>query len=622
MDAAVGPAHEPARTAPDAPTVEAGSTVKSAPIALSSKTCAEAVLLVTLVAVPALLNPFGVAVFEPLKSSFVRVAAALAACAWLDYRTMRGDRWITGAAIGFVAAMTVSTMLSIEFALSVFGSLSRGMGLLTLLAGLVLMLVGADLWTEPRRRERAVTALLLGAIVPCAYLVVQRLGRDPISWNALGAPGSTLASPTFLAGYLVMLAPLALYRVVAGARAGLEGGWTTSAVYASWLALLLVIGGSIAQSTIRGALLGLTAGTLAFALLQRRPNKAVAAGVLAFLALAVGLAVSFTGGTGVLGIARFLRIGAGVDSSTERLIVWRDALRLPLTDGLRMLVGYGPEMQAAALEHGESTVRLTQNQQWDRAHNLVLDTWLTGGLLGVAALLVLVAVTIVALVHKRQTPLTAAVFAALIGHLVDVSFAFQTVVTGTLFWVLLGLAASFTSRSPMLRRALSAKLVVPIGAACLALLPLLAAPAIGDAIYGAGQRAQQRGDYRAAAALDESAARWLGWLEEPPRAAGLAWLQVANRRADDDALRSAERDLVQAARRAAALPTPHVRLLRLYLSRDQLNDAEAACQAALAAGPFRATAWDACADVSRRAGRTDEARERLDRADSLRQPIR
>jgi Tfp pilus assembly protein PilF len=65
-----------------------------------------------------------------------------------------------------------------------------------------------------------------------------------------------------------------------------------------------------------------------------------------------------------------------------------------------------------------------------------------------------------------------------------------------------------------------------------------------------------------------------------------------------------------------------VRLLRMYLSRDRLTDAEAACQQALAAGPFRATAWEACADVSSRAGRTDEARERRDRANSLRQPIR
>ncbi|HET6317168.1 MAG TPA: O-antigen ligase family protein [Chloroflexota bacterium] len=579
-------------------------------------------LLVTLVTLPALVNPLGAAAFEPLKSSFVRVAAALAGCAWLGYRTRRGDRWITRAAIAFVASVTVSTVLSSQPLLSVFGSLSRGMGWLTVLAGLVLMLVGADLWTEPRRRERAVNAMLLGAAVPCAYVVVQRLGRDPINWDALGAPGSTLASPTFLAGYLVILAPLALYRVVDRARQAQSGGWGSSVRYAGWLGLLLVIGGAIAQSTIRGALLGLVAGTLTFALLVGRSSKAALAGALMFLALAVALAVSLTGAAGVLGIARFLRIGGSIDSSSERLTVWRDALTLPLPDGLRALIGFGPEMQAAVLEHGESTVRLTQNQQWDRAHNLVLDTWLTGGLVGIAALLALLVVTVVTLVRKRRELLAAAVLGALVGHLVDVSFAFQTVVSGTLFWVVLGLAASFRTPSATPRRALNTWLAISLGAMCLALLPLLAAPAIGDAIYGAGRRALQRGDFRTAAALDESAAHWLGWLEEPIRAAGLAWLQVATRRADDNAASNAERDLVEAVRRGAALPTPHVRLLRMYLSRDRLTDAEAACQQALAAGPFRATAWEACADVSSRAGRTDEARERRDRANSLRQPIR
>ena len=36
-------------------------------------------------------------------------------------------------------------------------------------------------------------------------------------------------------------------------------------------------------------------------------------------------------------------------------------------------------------EHAEATIRRTPVELWDRAHNLLLDTWLTGGLIGVAA---------------------------------------------------------------------------------------------------------------------------------------------------------------------------------------------------------------------------------------------
>jgi O-antigen ligase len=617
VDAAVATALEPAA-------VTASPRTRS--LAATASGLAEGVLLVTLVALPALVNPLGVAAFEPLKSSFVRVAAALAACAWLGYQSRRADRRITVAALAFVAVSGVSTALSIDPAESLFGTFSRGMGWLTLAAGLVLALVSADLWTDPRRRERAVSALLLGAIVPCAYLVVQRLGRDPINWNALGAPGSTLASPTFLAGYLVVLAPLALYRVLATARTASSGGWPGTLRYAGWLALLLVIGGTIAQSTIRGALLGLVAGTLTFALLMGRPGRAVLLASLAFLALAVALAVSLTGGAGVQGISRFLSIGGSIDSSTERLVVWPDALRQPLGDGLRAAIGFGPETQASVLEHAESTVRLSQNEQWDRAHNLLLDTWLTGGGAGVIALLALLGVVGWTLFRQRKTLLAAAVLGALVGHVVDVSFSFQTVVTGTLFWVLAGLAASFPSTAPttseasVARRPLGPRWALLAGAACLALLPVLAAPAIGDALYGAGRRALARGDAQTAATLDEQAAFWMAWLEEPARAAGLAWLQVASRRSDRDAAARAESSLLDAARRAPGLPTPRVRLLRLYLSRNQLAEAEAACQDALVAGPYRVSVWTACADVSAQRGLGDEQNQRRARADVLRVP--
>ncbi len=593
---------------------------------------AEAVVLVLLVALPAVLNPAGAAAFEPLKSSLVRVAALIALIGWLAARGPGGVVRLPIARAGLVVlgVMAISTAASVEPALSLLGSFDRGMGWLTLAAGVALMLVGADLWTDPRRRERAISALLISAVVPCAYLIVQRLGRDPIPWSSLGAPGSTLGSPTFLAGYLVMLAPLALYRVVGGAQTLLAADRTIGAAgyaaYAGWLALLLVIGGTVAQSTIRGALLGLVAGTLAFTLLLGRPGKAALAGALAFLVLALGLAVTATGGTGVQSISRFLRVASGGDSSTERLVVWRDALVLPLSDPLRAVFGFGPESQVAVLERAEATVRLTQNQQWDRVHNLFLDTWLSGGAVGLIALLALVGGTVWSLARTKRALLAAAVLGALIGHLVEVSFAFHTVVTGTLFWVLIGLAASLTAgpgqqRQPrhFLRLATPSKLLAAV--ACLGLVPLLAAPAVGDAIYGAGRSELQAGDARGAAMLDETASAWLPWVEEPIRAAGLAWQQVATRQNDSAARARAESDLLEAARRAPSEPTPQVRLLRLYLLREQLTEAEAACTQALELGPYRAVVWDACADVSARRGLTGEAQERRARAEALRQPL-
>jgi hypothetical protein len=301
----------------------------------------------------------------------------------------------------------------------------------------------------------------------------------------------------------------------------------------------------------------------------------------------------------------------------ERLTVWGDALRIPLADPGRTIVGFGPETQAAVLERGEATVRLTQNQQWDRAHDLLLDTWLTGGLVGVAALLMLIGSAfwgVLSMPGRGLLPAT--ILAALVGHLVEASFAFHTVVTGAWLWVVLGLAASLTPHKVHSASPVRPALVFFATGAGLLLLPLMVAPAVADALYGAARRA----NLEVGAGLEEAAASWAPWVEELPRAAGLDWLQVANRRNDAAVLERAEADLREAAARASYEPLPHLRLVRLYLTRGDFVAAEEACKAALDAGPYRTAVWDACADVSAARGLSDEAPVRRARGEDLRQP--
>ena len=563
--------------------------------------CAEVVALALLVVVPAAFNPAGALAFEPLKASLLRAGAALILAGWLVWRA--GDRStvdvarhpIVRAALAVLAVGALSTVLSVQPSLSFFGTFDRGMGWLTLAAGVVLLVVGADLWTDDRRRERVISALLLGSLAPCAYLFVQRIGRDPINWGALGAPGSTLGSPTLLGGYLVLVAPFGLYRVFARARTVHTGDTRAIVAYAGWLSVLLVIGAVLVQTTIRGPLLGLIAAALAFAALRERPGRWAVLATLGFVALIVLLAAAATGGAGIQSLGRFLRVAASGDSSVERLVVWRDALGLPLGEPLRALVGFGGEAQAIAFERAEATVRLTQNQQWDRAHNLVLDTWLTGGVVGVLALVALLGTVALTLrpAHRERPLLVAAILAAVIGHVVEASFAFETPTSSMVFWVVLGLAASLSPRPGRAELRFGA----PLGLLALLVAPLLVTPAVGDALYGAG--------------FSRAASQWVPWAEEPIRAAGLA-----RARASD--FEQADADLREAARRAPNLPTPHVRLLRLYLGRDRLDDAETECQAALASGPYRATVWDACGDVSARAGAVDEVKSRRARAEQLR----
>ena len=584
---------------------------------------AEAILLVLLVVLPAAIDPAGVLAIEPIKASLLRASAALLAAAWLADRLTGAPRVDVGAhpviraGLALVGFAAISTALSIEPALSLFGSFDRGMGWLNLAAGAVLLVVTADLLSDARRRERAIGALLLGAIVPCGYMLVQSVGLDPINWGTRGTPGSTLGSPTFLGGYLVMLAPFAAYRVVAGARSALHGG--PSLAYAGWLALLLVMCVVVLLTTIRAPLLGLSAGSITFAALargRRGIGRKELASAAAVLVAAGALAVATGGITGLRGFERFLSIGGAVDSSSQRLTVWQESVAALLGDPARLVFGYGDETQAVVFEHREAIVRRTPVELWDRAHDLALDSWLTHGLVGLAALVAVIwfALREAWFARASGSLVASAVFAALLGHVAEVSFAFHSVVTGALFWVLLGMAASLRPR--WLRKPIGQSVRLAGAAVVAALLagPLLMAPAMADFAYGMARRS----NFEVGAQLEEQAAAWVPWVEELPRMAGLDWLQVANRRGDQQAAARAEQDLREAAERAPLAPEPQVRLARLYLGRGELDAAEAACAPAIANGPYRATVWDACAEVSTRRGLADEAAERKGRADAVR----
>jgi O-antigen ligase len=585
-----------------------------------ARRAAEGIWLCLLVLLPAAFNPTAQLAFEPLKTSLLRIGAVVIGTAWLWSRLQqqpRVDVWaqpLVRTGVVLVALAAVSTALSLTPLLSLFGSFDRGMGWLNLAAGGILLVSAADLFAEERRRERAITALVLGAVLPCTYFLLQRVGLDPVQWTTRGTPGSSLGSPTFLGGYLVLVAPFAAYRTLMTAR-------RASLAYAGWLALLLVICAITLLAAIRGPILGLAAGVVTFAIAARGRRKLArveVGGALGLLVVAIALAVVTMGRGGTQGLQRFLTIAQSGDSSMERLRVWGESVRLPLAEPGRILIGYGLESQAAVLERSEAVVRWSPNEQWDRAHNVILDTWLTGGLFGAGALALVFATAFRHAIGASpgQRLIAAALVGALVGHLVEVSFAFETVVTGAVFWAVLGLASSLSPR--FVERA-AARRSVPVlaTAAALVLVLPLAAPAIADALYGSARRAS----YEVGAQREELAAAWAPWIEELPRVAGLDWQQVATRRSDDAAAARAEVDLQEAARRSALDPVPRLRLVRLYLNRDELDKAERECQLAFAVGPFRPNVWAACGDVAARRGLTDEAAARRARAEALRQQI-
>lgn len=598
------------------------------------RAAAEVTWLGLLLVLPSAINPSGALGVEPEKASVLRVAAALIGALWLATRLLAPASGqpvrvspLLGAALAWLACAGLSTAASIDPVLSLFGSYDREMGLLTLAAGPLLLVVGSDILAERAARERTVAALLLGAVVPCAYALLQQAGRDPLGWSGVVGVVSTFGSPTFLGGYLVLIAPFAAYRLVADGRLVASGaGPGTVGRYALTLAFALLLLAVVFEVAIRGPLLGLAISLVVFAVLVARPRARRSMVLTAVALLAAGLlgvALALLAGLDLAVFQRFAQIASPAGSAAERVGLWRAAMPLPLADPRRVLLGFGPETQSAAFEPSAAIVLLSSTEQFDRAHDLFVDAWLTGGLLGLGAL---VAVMLLGLrtawatyrsASREASVLPAALLAALVGHLVEQAFAFPTVVTGAWVWVVLAFVVALAGEDR--RRAIRSVVAPrPILAAAvliltLAVLPALAGPAVADSLHGRALEAEQRGDWRGAAGYAEAAAVWAPSAEELPRVAGIDWQTLGLRARGQEAdvlLQRAADDFKEAIRRAPGDPYARARLGRHYAAWARHGSASTpvdelvqrgrtACQEAVAVGPHRPAIASACADVLR-----------------------
>jgi len=405
---------------------------------------------------------------------------------------------------------TLATVASILPGISWQGSYARGQGLLSTLAYLTMALLVAGLLSRAAQARRLGVALALAGLAPAAYGWVQHAGRDPLPWQQADltarVPG-TMGNPIFLGALLVMTIPLALWRLAlalrpetASARAARPApSWRsilrriprhrdrpaghahpgasegTAALadgrgrgvparqllgIVGWTAVVVVEAVGLAFTDSRGPFAGFVVGLVVFGLALAQAwqmrwlgRASLAASVLvASVLLAVNL-LPLAGRLGGSGAARLVQWSPQTSGTSEvRLLIWRPALELVAR---RPLLGCGPEtllscyylVYPTALRHIEAP-----NAVPDRTHNIFLDAAAETGLLGLAALLLLLATTAHALLrlvrhaaHPATRALAAALLAALAGHLVEGFFGIAVVATLLLTWLIAGLAAALTA---------------------------------------------------------------------------------------------------------------------------------------------------------------------------------
>lgn len=239
-----------------------------------SRWCAwivEGCWLLALTLIPIYFNLFSARHFEPDKATTLRSLALVAAAAGLvrvfEAVAARGERATPGAepagdpagtppglpwwrrlaaiplavpAMVYAGVFLFTTVTSVVPGTSFWGSYQRLQGTYTNLSYMLLFLMIVVTLRSREQLERIITISMATGFTVGAYGVIQHLQLDPLPWrgDVITRVASTMGNSIFVAAYMIMIVPFALYRLIGGlgsARqaavapsAGREWAWALS----------------------------------------------------------------------------------------------------------------------------------------------------------------------------------------------------------------------------------------------------------------------------------------------------------------------------------------------------------------------------------------------------------
>lgn len=334
-------------------------------------------LLMPLVFVPKVIFPF---VFSKLIFFQILIGLTFPAyvvLAWMEPRLRPRRVPLVIAITAYFIALGISVIFSVDPIRAWWGNQERMNGLFTLLHFFAWFVMTTSLLTTWKQWRR----ILLFQVVLSVFMAVVTLLEFPfprlLMFPAGDRPGGLLDNPIYMAAYQIFNLFFIALLWMKGASRSLK----------LWLvAFAMADIGAFLAAQSRGALVGLGAGVVVFALVyafftSNRKAKTVVLGGAAALFIAYGILFAFrhTDFVSHSILARLTNLTTTVDT---RLIAWKIAwqgfLERPLTgwglDDFHILFN---------LKYNPQSLRFSYYETWfDRSHNTVMDALSMTGIFG------------------------------------------------------------------------------------------------------------------------------------------------------------------------------------------------------------------------------------------------
>lgn len=368
------------------------------------------------------MNPSGFEPYQLPKLTVQALAALVAVTALIAGPGLRPSRtWLWPGAL--VAVLALAALLSGSPTTALLGSSARRFGVAQWLLLMVVFVV-AQHWATSADRARALSVLSLSSVPVSVLALLQRAGFDPFDWSAAAMvrPISSVGNATFLGGYLAMAAVASL----ADAWCRPEARW--------WRVLPAMLATSALVLTLaRGAWIGAAVGALG---LIWWGSRAAAGRWMLPLAVAAAAAASAL-------VPGVLARAASLSRPTEGTAGGRLEL---LEMGVRALarrpvLGWGPDLSRPAMHRvigADFEARYGDARIEDRAHNVLVDLALWGGLLAVVVFVGLLVLIARSGWRQRSDWTVVAVGAALVAYAVHWWFNFAVPDLDVVWWLLAG----------------------------------------------------------------------------------------------------------------------------------------------------------------------------------------